>query len=29
MAGKYKRIVVGSMYKMRDNDIPWGKMPFK
>jgi muramoyltetrapeptide carboxypeptidase len=24
-----KGIVVGSMYKMRDNDIPWGKMPFK
>jgi muramoyltetrapeptide carboxypeptidase len=24
-----KKDCCGSMYKMRDNDIPWGKMPFK
>jgi hypothetical protein len=25
LLGKYKRIVMA----LRDNDIPWGKMPFK
>jgi muramoyltetrapeptide carboxypeptidase len=26
---KYQGIVVGSMTKMKDNDIPWGKMHFE